>query len=97
MAQVNYTAQSLENLERLFEFISQRDPASGSKAVIAIHAGIEVLAKHPLIGRSIGDDLRELVISYGSTGYVALYWFLPAQDEVFVLAFRHQRELDYPA
>jgi hypothetical protein len=41
-------------------------------------------------------DLRELVISYGRTGYVALYDYSPARDRVRVLAIRHQRELDYP-
>lgn len=40
-------------------------------------------------------DLRELVISYGRTGYVALYRFLPLRDEVRVLAIRHQREIGY--
>jgi hypothetical protein len=36
------------------------------------------------------------VISFGKTGYVALYRFLPQRGEIRVLAFRHQRELDYP-
>jgi hypothetical protein len=41
-------------------------------------------------------ELRELVISYGKTGYLALYRFLPVTDQVRTLAIRHQRELDYP-
>ena len=48
-----------------------------------------------MIGRPIRGDLRELVIWFGRTGYVALYRFLPVRDEVRVLALRHQRELDY--
>ena len=97
MAQVKYTTRSLESLERIFAFLVERDLASGANAVVAVRAAIEILAKHPLIGRSIGNDLRELVISHGSTGYVALYWFLPGRNDVFVLAIRHQRELDYLA
>lgn len=54
------------------------------------------LSNHPLIGRTVAGELRELVISYGKTGYVALYRFLPAQDQVRIVAIRHQRELDYP-
>lgn len=96
MAQVSYSTRSLENLERAFEFLAAGDPASASKAVTAIRAAIEVLAQHPLIGRPAESGLRELVISYGNTGYVALYWFVPERDEVIVLAVRHQRELDYP-
>lgn len=55
-----------------------------------------MLEHHPLIGRVVRGQLRELVISYGQTGYVALYRFLSARREVRVLAIRHQRELDYP-
>lgn len=49
-----------------------------------------------MIGRRIDGELRELVISYSKTGYVALYRFLPAQDQIRILPIRHQRELDYP-
>jgi plasmid stabilization system protein ParE len=49
--------------------------------------------KNPLIGRRIEGELRELAVSYGQTGYVALYRFVVSQDEVRILAIRHQREL----
>lgn len=39
--------------------------------------------------------MRELVISHGRTGYVALYDWLEAIDTVVVLALRHQREAGY--
>jgi plasmid stabilization system protein ParE len=57
---------------------------------------VETLEHHPLIGRIVTGDLRELIISFGRTGYVALYRFLPARGEVRVLAIRHQRDIDYP-
>jgi plasmid stabilization system protein ParE len=47
-------------------------------------------------GRVVAGELRELVISYDKRGYVALYRFLPAQDQIRILAIRRQRELDYP-
>jgi plasmid stabilization system protein ParE len=50
----------------------------------------------PLIGRIVERGLRELVISFGRSGYLALYRFVPARREVRILAIRHQRELDYP-
>jgi hypothetical protein len=40
--------------------------------------------------------MRELVISFGKSGYVALYRFIAHLGVVRVLAIRHQRELDYP-
>lgn len=52
-----------------------------------------MLGRHPLLGRIVESGLRELVISRGRTGYVALYRYDAIRDEVFVLALRHQREL----
>ena len=96
MAQVVYSTRALENIERAFEFLASKDAKSGAAAVTAIRSAVGVLAKHPLIGRATEAGLRELIISYGSTGYVVLYWLIPERDEVVVLALRHQRELDYP-
>jgi plasmid stabilization system protein ParE len=96
VAQVTYTANALANLERAFEFLAQHDPDAAAGAAAAIQEAVNVLARHPLLGRPADGGLRELVISYGSTGYVALYRFHPRRNEVRVLALRHQRELDYP-
>jgi plasmid stabilization system protein ParE len=95
MAAVVYSARAL-NLERAFEFLAQSDPAAALNAASAIRSAVDSLAIHPLIGRPREGDLHELVISFGKTGYVALYRFLPHLEEVRVLAIRHQRELDYP-
>ena len=95
MAQVVYSRIALANLQRAFAFLTQNDPKAAVAAAKAIQSAVEALAQHPLIGRPAGDRLHELVISFGRTGYVALYRFVPARDEVRVLALRHQRELDY--
>jgi plasmid stabilization system protein ParE len=57
-----------------------------------ITEAVQVLENHPLIGRSVEQGLRELVISRGKSGYVALYSHEPEQDAVLVLSVRHQRE-----
>jgi len=56
-----------------------------------------MLQDHPLVGRIVEDGRRELVISRGKTGYVALYRYDEARDIVFVLALRHQREAGFAA
>ena len=89
-----YSENALDNIERAFEFLAEHHPDAVVAA--AISEAVETLSNHPLIGRSIAGDLRELVISYGKTGYIALYRFLPVQDQVRILAMRRQRELDYP-
>ena len=95
MAQVVYSDNALANLERAFELLAQDDPAAARTAAAAIREAVDTLSRHPLIGRAVEQGLRELVISFGKTGYVALYRFLPQRGEIRVLAFRHQRELDY--
>jgi plasmid stabilization system protein ParE len=58
---------------------------------------VTILERHPYIGRPVRGPLRELVISHGRTGYVALYRVAPRLDRVEVLAIRHQREAGYHA
>jgi plasmid stabilization system protein ParE len=53
------------------------------------------LGQHPLIGRAVESGCRELVISRGRSGYVALYRYDEARDDVLILAIRHQREAGY--
>ncbi|TQE94180.1 MAG: hypothetical protein FKY71_17780 [Spiribacter salinus] len=40
-------------------------------------------------------ELRELDIPFGDSGCVLLYHPEPADDTVYVLAFRHQNEAGY--
>jgi len=96
VAAVVYSALALDHLERAFEFPAQTDPSAALNAATAIQSAVSTLAAHPLIGRRIEGEIRELVISFGKSGYVALYRFIPHLDVVRVLAIRHQRELDYP-
>ena len=96
MAAVVYSARALGHLERTFEFLAQSDPTAAMNAASAIQSAVSTLAAHPLIGRRVEGEIRELVISFGKSGYVALYRVIPYLDVVRVLALRHQRELDYP-
>lgn len=97
MAKIVYSENALANLERLFNFQLEHDPAAAVAAAEAITGAVDTLTAHPLIGRCVEGDIRELIVSYGKSGYVALYRFLPAHDQVRILAIRRQIELDYPA
>lgn len=95
MAQVVYSAQALTHLERAFRFLRDKNPDAAMNAVTAIQSAVDHLVAHPFMGRRVEGELRELVISYGQTGYVALYRFVPSADEVRILAIRHQRQLGF--
>lgn len=92
MAEVIYSRHAFADLERLADFLVKEAPTAASAAIEIIRDGIEILARHPLVGRACEEGLRELLISYGRSGYVALYSHEQREDVVLVLAIRHQRE-----
>lgn len=95
LAEIKFSAEALDDLDRLFDFLADSDPRAAIAHLHAIRTAIEVLALHPEIGRPMTGPFRELVISTGRTGYLAMYRYLPEGQEVRVLAIRHQREFDY--
>lgn len=98
---VRFTREAEEDLIRLYEFIPDRDVtdwALAERALEAIRHAISGLERSPFSYRKAGDRgspfLRELVIPFGSAGYVALFE-IEGSDVVTILAVRHQREDDY--
>jgi plasmid stabilization system protein ParE len=92
-----FAEEALADLERILEFNFERDPATTLQHIDKIRDAILILEEHPWIGRPVGDAsaLRELVISHGDTGYIALYEYSPAESVIRVAAVRHQREAGY--
>jgi len=84
-------------LERCRWFLAARNRQAARRAGQAIARQFVLLETHPDIGRPFLElpELRELVIGFGDSGYVALYRHEPAADAVYVLAFRHQKEAGY--
>jgi addiction module RelE/StbE family toxin len=96
LAELIYSGQALADLDRLTDFLLEADPASAPETTGLILEAVEVLANHPLIGRPVEEGLRELLISRGDSGYVALYSYEEVEDIVLILTIRHQREVGYP-
>ena len=95
MAQLIYSNQALADLERLTDFLLETEPAAALATIALISEAAVILENHPLVGRPAEHDLHELVISRGTTGYLALYSYEEAHDTVLVLAIRQQREAGY--
>jgi len=95
VATVVYSKRALDHIERAFQLLRDKNPDAASNAVTAIQSAVDNLAAHPFVGRRLEGELRELIISYGNSGYVALYRFVIAADEIRILAIRHQREVGY--
>jgi len=92
MARLIYSSRSFNDLDRLTDFLIDTDPVAASETVELITEAMTILKRHPLIGRPVEDNIRELVISRGKTGYIALYSYEVELDTVLILAIRHQRE-----
>ncbi|QDL54900.1 type II toxin-antitoxin system RelE/ParE family toxin [Rhodoferax aquaticus] len=95
MTELVYSDQALLDLERLSDFLLETDPQAALGTAALIFDALEILVQHPEMGRKVHFGQRELVISRGRTGYLALYRFLPHIDRILVLALRHQRESGY--
>ncbi|MES2152533.1 MAG: type II toxin-antitoxin system RelE/ParE family toxin [Pseudomonadota bacterium] len=95
MARVELAPEVGEDFDRILAYLSQHKVANTAGRIMEIVQAIEVLEYNPLIGRSISNDKRELVIGRKARGYVALYRYVDEIDTVFVLAVRSQREAGY--
>jgi addiction module RelE/StbE family toxin len=95
MAGISYSSQALADLERISDFLSENGSSAQLEALDLIDEAITILARHPFVGRRAESGLRELVISQGKTGYVALYCYEADHDAILVLAIRHPREAGF--
>lgn len=96
---VRFTKGAEADLLRLFDFLLEQDVGVADKAREAIAKAVELLEVFPFSCRKVlgGDGnpfLRELIIPFGGSGYVALFE-IENPHTVTVLAVRHQREEDY--
>lgn len=95
------TREARDDLLRLEDFLVEMSLAQGDfdlprRGVEAVRREMRVLETNPYTCRKVGGNsrVRELVIPFGKSGYVALFEIL--SDEVVVVsALRHQREDDY--
>lgn len=98
---VRFTREAEDDLVRLYEFILDRDVTDwglAERALQAIRHAISGLEQSPFSYRKVSGGgspfLRELIIPFGSAGYVALFE-IEDSEVVTILAVRHQREDDY--
>jgi plasmid stabilization system protein ParE len=91
------TQGAVQGLERCRQFLATKHSQAARRAGLSIEHQFALLEADPKIGRPLDDlpELRELVIPFGDSGYLALYSHEVQTDLVYVLAFRHQKEAGY--
>ncbi|MBD5647791.1 MAG: type II toxin-antitoxin system RelE/ParE family toxin [Desulfovibrio sp.] len=93
---VHWTANALDGLTRVHDFLAAVDAGAAQKALDAILAATDILQEFPHAGRLADDlepDYRELLIPFGVSGYVLVYEV--RGQTVVLLALKHQREAGY--
>jgi len=88
-----WSPAALNDAQRLFRFLANRDEAAARRAIKTIRVGVKLLAYQPEAGRPIeglASDFREWPIDFGDSVYIALYRY--DGDSVIILAVRHQKE-----
>ena len=96
MPQLIWSPEALADVQRLYRFLVEKNPDAARRAASAIRAGMQIVADHPDVGRPADDmdpEFREWPISFGASGYVALYRL--EKNVALVVAVRHQKEVGY--
>ena len=96
MPQLIWSPEALADVQRLYRFLAEKNPDAARRAASAIRDGMQIIADHPDAGRPVDDmdpEFQEWPISFGASGYVALYRL--QHDEALVVAVRHQKEVGY--
>lgn len=96
---IEFAETAKEDLDRLYAFYLQIDAVLAAHALKTILSAFQTIQRHPYICRKaqkgeLGVTWRELLITFGSSGYVALFEIV-SSSLVRVVAVRHQRESDY--
>lgn len=96
MPRLIWTAPALADMQRLYRFLASKSPDAARRAAGAIRSQLRVLETQPGLGRALREtdpEYRAWPITFGDSGYVALYRFDSGQ--VLILALRHQKEAGF--
>ncbi len=95
MARLVFAVRIRDDLDRFRLHLLAHEASEVEARIDEIIDALQLLTRHPLIGRKVGHGKRELVIGRDSRGYVALYAYDRMDDVVAVAALRAQREVGF--
>lgn len=83
---------AFQDIERLYEFLVEKDPNAATRAIEVILDGAEVLEDMPEIGKPMNDDTsrRELYLPFGAGAYVLRYKL--DGEKIVIIRVWHSRE-----
>ena len=96
MSSVKYSAQTISDLQRLHDFLATQDKDVAKRAIAVIRDALTKIAVMPERFRPVEGRiyLREAIIDFGSSGYIARFRHLPG-DDILIARIKHQKEDDF--
>ncbi|WP_151446605.1 type II toxin-antitoxin system RelE/ParE family toxin [Lacisediminimonas profundi] len=95
MARIELAPEVAEDFDRILDHLATCQVENPDHRIGEIITALDVLEHNPLIGRPVANGKSALVIGRRTSGYLAVYRYVPEMDIVFVLAIRSQREAGY--
>jgi plasmid stabilization system protein ParE len=84
---------AVEDIERLRAFLDQKNPDAARRALALIWKALDRLQEFPDLGMRTGDaDIRQIVVRFGSSGYIVRYVALPENENILITRIWHGRE-----
>ena len=81
------------DVERVRNFLEGRNPGAARRALAGIWRALEQVQAFPDLGAVTADaDIRQIVVRFGSSGYIVRYAVLPDTGDILVTRLWHGRE-----
>jgi len=94
MPQIVYTEAFINDFERLFAFLNEKNPSAAQKLAALLEEKLEVLATIPKAFAFFGE-FRLYMLEFGSSGYAILYDYAENADKIIMLRMKHQKEAGF--
>ena len=88
-----FSPDALLDIERVREFLHINNPGAAKRAMRVIFDALEKMQEFPDLGRPTEDaEIRQIVVLFGSSGYIVRYKLLHEQGALLVTRIWHSRE-----
>jgi plasmid stabilization system protein ParE len=88
-----FSPDAVEDVERLRVFLDQNNPDAARRALASIWTAIDRLQEFPNLGMQTEDaEIRQIVVRFGSSGYIVRYAALPGDKDILITRIWHGRE-----
>ena len=94
MPQIIYTDEFINDFERLYIFIEEKNPPAAQKLAALLEEKLDLLSSIPKAFAFLGE-FRLYLLQFGSSGYAILYDYNEELDTITILRIKHQKEAGF--